>query len=209
MRRTCGAGHWGGVGWGGVGGCRMQPADSLTARSKQGRVQCTAHRVQLASIARAAATREMGGPPTELTEKRVQPQGGGAHHDAREVDGSDSVEQQEQRGVGEGAEAQQQARGRQQRGDVQVGEVGGPGGGLVLCGGSGGECGGGEGSRQPSEGVPKVARRLSGQRPAGATTQTANKHRLPHTPSHPPAPCTRWWGCISNAQAARRPAAHG
>ncbi len=58
------------------------------------------------------------------------------HHDAGEVDGGHSVEQQEERGVGEGAEAQQQARGRQQRRDVQVGEVGGPGGGLVLWGGA-------------------------------------------------------------------------
>lgn len=56
------------------------------------------------------------------------------HHDTREVDGGHAVEQKEEGGISEGAEAEQQARGRQQRGNVQVCEVGGPGGGLVLCG---------------------------------------------------------------------------
>lgn len=55
------------------------------------------------------------------------------HHDAAEVHRRHAVEQQEHGGVGEGAEAEQQARRRQQGRDVQVGEVGGPGGGLVLC----------------------------------------------------------------------------
>lgn len=91
--------------------------------------------------------------------RRVPPALIMTHHDTGEVDGCHAVEQQEHGGVGEGAEAEQQARGGQQRGDVQVGEVGGPGGGLVLCGER-------EGGR-PRQGGSVRGSRFSHRRPAG------------------------------------------
>lgn len=55
------------------------------------------------------------------------------HHDTREVDGSDAVQDEEEGGVGEGAEAGDEAQGGQQHQDVHICEVGVPGRGLVLA----------------------------------------------------------------------------
>ena len=57
----------------------------------------------------------------------------GAHHDAGEVDGGAGVEDEEHGGGGEGPEQGDEPRGHQHAGDVQVGEVGGPGWRLVLA----------------------------------------------------------------------------
>lgn len=57
----------------------------------------------------------------------------GHYHDAREVDGSDTIEDEEEGGIGEWAEAGSQARRNQQDEDVNVREVGGPGWRLVLA----------------------------------------------------------------------------
>ena len=57
----------------------------------------------------------------------------GGHHDTREVDCSQSVEDEEQGEVGEGSEAGHQPCRHEHGCDVEVGEVGSPGWRLVLA----------------------------------------------------------------------------
>lgn len=55
------------------------------------------------------------------------------HHDTREVNSSDAVQDEEEGGVCEGAEASNEAQGSQQHQDVHICEVGVPGRGLMLA----------------------------------------------------------------------------
>lgn len=54
------------------------------------------------------------------------------YHDSREVDGGHAIEDEEKRSVGEGQEACNDASRHEENQDMEVGEIGGPGWGLML-----------------------------------------------------------------------------